>query len=290
MKIPGQQIARFLERIEKKEIRKLNKEKRKKLTLAVVLVGNSPEQLSFVKIKKKLAKKLAIKFDLIHLKRTPSFEKFMHLVKEKAVDAKTGGIIIQQPLPSQLQTDCLYDFLPLDKEIEGHHRKTSFLPPIGLATITLLKYVFANGKIDSHLLVDPKADRTLMKRALRNKKVVLLGRGFTGGRPVGKTLSYFGINFINVNSATPNPTEYLKQADIIISAVGKKVISPEMLKPGVVLINVGLRREGNQLKGDYEEKEIQKIASYYTPTPGGIGPLDSLYLYHNLIQAVKLQK
>ena len=63
-----------------------------------------------------------------------------------------------------------------------------------------------------------------------------------------------------------------------------------MLKPGVILINVGLRKEQGKLKGDYEEKEIKEIASYYTPTPGGIGPIDVIYLYKNLVDAAKLQK
>lgn len=63
-----------------------------------------------------------------------------------------------------------------------------------------------------------------------------------------------------------------------------------MLKPGVVLINIGLRREGGKLKGDYDEKEVRDLAGFYTPTPGGIGPIDILYLYKNLIEAAKMQK
>ncbi len=77
---------------------------------------------------------------------------------------------------------------------------------------------------------------------------------------------------------------------MIITAVGKKVLTPQMLKKGVILINVGLRRENNKLKGDYDEKEIKDIASFYTPTPGGVGPIDVVYLFKNLVDAAKLQK
>ena len=75
-----------------------------------------------------------------------------------------------------------------------------------------------------------------------------------------------------------------------MTAVGKKILTPDVLKPEVILINVGLRRENNKLKGDYDEKEIKEIASFYSSTPGGIGPVDVLYLYKNLIEAAKLQR
>jgi methylenetetrahydrofolate dehydrogenase (NADP+)/methenyltetrahydrofolate cyclohydrolase len=133
-------------------------------------------------------------------------------------------------------------------------------------------------------------DRRFFKKAFRNKKIVLMGRGITGGKPIGKTLTDAKINYIGINSKTPDATTYLKEADVIVTAVGKKVILPEMLKPGVVLINVGLRRENGRLRGDYDEAEIKKIASFYTPTPGGIGPIDVMYLYKNLIESYKLQK
>ncbi|MBI3366284.1 bifunctional 5,10-methylene-tetrahydrofolate dehydrogenase/ 5,10-methylene-tetrahydrofolate cyclohydrolase, partial [Candidatus Roizmanbacteria bacterium] len=71
---------------------------------------------------------------------------------------------------------------------------------------------------------------------------------------------------------------------------GKKVIFPEIIKPGVILINVGLRRENGRLKGDYDESEVKTIASFYTPTPGGVGPIDVMYLYKNLIESYRLQK
>lgn len=289
MEIPGKRIARILEIIQKKAVRELKK-KRIRPKLVVFLVGDSPDQISFVRIKRKLAGKLGIEFELIHLKKTPSFESFIHILKEKASDIKTSGVIIQHPLPTQLTTNCIFDFVPLEKEIEGHRRKTTFIPPIGLAVMTILKYIYSGTKINSSLLLSPKSDRSFLKRTLRTKKVVLIGRGQTGGQPIGRTLTDFGINYISINSETPEPAEYLKQADVIISAVGKKVLQPDMIKPGAILINAGLRKENGHLKGDYDEKEVKNLAGFYTPTPGGIGPIDVLYLYHNLIQAAKLQK
>ncbi|MBI4226300.1 bifunctional 5,10-methylenetetrahydrofolate dehydrogenase/5,10-methenyltetrahydrofolate cyclohydrolase [Candidatus Roizmanbacteria bacterium] len=288
MEIHGKKIASSFEKILKKEAKKLRKKTPLKLT--VFLVGQASDQLSFVKIKAKIAKRLGIGFELIHLKDTPSFENFMHKIKEKSQDPKTTAIIIQQPLPAQLSTESIYEYIPSLKEIEGHKRKTPFFPPIGLATLTILKYIYAKSRNNSYLIIDIHKEKTLFKKLFRNKRLVLVGRGITGGRPIGKTLTQARINFINVNSQTPDPQSYYKEADVIITAVGKKIITADMIKPGVVLINVGIRREAGKLRGDYDEKEIKDIAGFYTTTPGGIGPIDVLHLYKNLIDAAKMQK
>lgn len=288
MVIDGKKIADFIASLLKKELRKRKKKRAPKLI--VFLIGDSAEQRSYIKIKSLVAKKLGIKFELVHIKSTPSFESFAHRIKDASLDPETTAIIIQQPLPAQLSTDSLFEYIADNKEIEGHKRKTQFTPPVGLAVLTVLKYIFGTQTIDHHLIVNLKKDKKLFKKVFRNKKIVLIGRGITGGKPIGKTLSDAKINYIGINSKTPEPATYLKEADIIISAAGKKVINPEALKPGVVLINVGLRRENGKLKGDYDENEVKNIAGYYTPTPGGLGPIDIVYLYKNLIEAYKIQK
>lgn len=283
MKIPGEKIAKFLIKLLKKSIKK-----NQKITLAVILAGENPEQISFIKSKEKIAKKLGINFKFIHLKKTPSFQEFLSFIKKLASDKDINGIVIQQPLPAKLMTESLYTYLPKEKEIEGHHPKSPFLPPIGQAVLTILKYIYITKKINKEILINLEKDTSIFKKIFHNKKVVLIGKGITGGKPIGKTLSKAKINYLNIHSKTPNPEFYYKEADVIISAVGKKILAPEMLKPGVVLINVGLYKEGNKLKGDYEEKEIKKIASYYTPIIGGTGILDVVYLYKNLIDSFNL--
>lgn len=288
MDINGKKISSFILKQIKNDVKKLNK--KSKINLTVFLVGSSEDQLSYVKIKSKIAKELGIGYSLIHLKSTPNFISFAKRIKQNVIDKNIKGIIIQQPLPAQLSTDSIFDYIPVEKEIEGHRKKAIFYPPIGLATLTIIKYIFSGKKIDNRLIVDIKKDRSFFKKFLKNKKIVLIGRGTTGGKPIGKVLQEVKINYININSQTINPQEYLQSADIIITAVGKKVIEPANLKPGVILINFGLRREGGKLKGDYDDKEVKNIASYYTPTPGGAGPIDVAYLYKNLVEAAKLQK
>jgi len=289
MVIEGKKIATRLEKALLKEVKVLGK-KKKHLHLTVFLVGESADQTSFVRIKRQIAHSLGIEFEFVHLKNIPAFMDFIKSIKEKSCDKKVTGIIVQQPLPSHLQTDSIYDFISDKKEIEGHKHKSPFLPPIGLATLTIFKYVFGTQKINENLFVDFPKDGSFFKRTFKNKKVVLIGRGLTGGKPIGHALSLAKINYFSINSTTPNPEEYYRNADVIISAVGRKIITPEILKPGVILINVGLHHDNAKLKGDYEEKEIKNIASFYTPVVGGLGPIDVLYLYKNLVDAAKAQK
>jgi methylenetetrahydrofolate dehydrogenase (NADP+)/methenyltetrahydrofolate cyclohydrolase len=281
-------VVESLEKELKKEIAKVSK--KHKLKLVVFLVGESPEQLSFVRIKQKTAKNLGVDFELIQYAKPPTFEPFLRKIKEVSQDPTVTGIIIQQPVPPQLSTESMYDFIDLKKEIEGHRRKTEFFSPLGLAVMTLLKYIYIHPKADFNLFINRKKDFESLRRVLKHKQIIVIGRGKTGGAPIVKTLSEAKINFMGTNSQTPNPHEYYREADIIIPAVGKKILTADMLKPGVVLINVGMRHEDEKLKGDYDEKEIDSVAAHWTPTPGGIGPLDVLYLYKNLLDAAKMQK
>src|SRR3989338_7682700 len=250
MEINGHNIALLIEKYLRKEVKKLGK--KRKIKLSTFLVGNSAEQLSYVKIKAKTAKRLGIIFELIHLKSVPSFEKFMHLIKEKSQEPRTTGIIIQQPLPAQLSTASIYEYIPAAKEIEAHKNKSAFYPPLGLAVLTLLKSIFLKARKAEDALINLEKEKSYFKKLFRSKRVVLIGRGITGGQPIGKTLTEARINFINVNSQTTEPHTYYKEADVIVTAVGKKILTPDVLKPEVILINVGLRRENNKLKGDYD--------------------------------------
>ena len=287
MVIDGRSIALLLNKDIEKTIKKLKKSQPK---LVVFLIGESSEQLSFVKIKNRVARKLGVKFEFIHYQKTPLFEEFVRYLKKKAIAKETTGVIIQQPLPASLATETIYHYIPVEKEVEGHHPKSPFLPPVGLAVLTALKSALLGGVVNEKVIISPKKDVSFFQRKLKNKKIVLVGQGLTGGLPIGKTLNYFKIDFFAVNSKTENKESYYQQADVLITAVGKKIISPKNLKPGVILINVGLRKENGKLKGDYDEKEIKNIASFYTSTPGGVGPINVAYLFKNLVDAALIQK
>jgi len=286
MKIDGKRIAKIIIDYLGKKAKKLKKPP----FLAVFLVNDSDENLSFVKVKETAVKKISGKFQLFHFKQTPDFESFANKLKQVAEDPNVDGVIVQQPLPPSLSTESLFNYIPTKKEIEGHKKKSPFFPPLGLAVMTIIKYIFKAGDKTNvkEIIFRPKKDLDFFKRVLKRKKIVLIGRGKTGGQPIGQTLSSLKINFINVHSQTPNAQIFYQDADIIISAVGKKILTKEVLKPRVILISVGLRKEENKWKGDYDENEIKNVASFYTPTPGGLGPLDIAYLLYNLVEANKI--
>ena len=152
MIIPCKKIAQELERGLKKEVKELKK-KKKSIKLVVFLIGSSPDQLSFVKIKQNIAKKLGVKFQFIHIKTTPTFENLIRLIRETSHNPETTGIIIQQPLPAQLSTDSIYDFIDIKKEIEAHRRKTEFFPPLGLAVLTIFKQLYISPKLIKNCLL-----------------------------------------------------------------------------------------------------------------------------------------
>ncbi len=288
MLIPVKKILKELEIELKNEVSKLSK--KNKLKLVLFMVGDTPEQLVFVKAKQKMAKKLGVAFKLVQYKTVPSFEPLLRKIKEKSLETDVTGIAVQQPLPPQLSTESMFDFIALNKEIEGHRRKTEFYSPLALAFLTLLKFIYIHPEIDKKLFLDNKRDFESIRRVLKHKQIVYITNESAQGKPVTKTLSELKINFIGINPFTSNPQEYYKEADIIISSVGKKVLTPEMLKQGVVLFNVGVRDENGKLIGDYDEKEIDDVSAYHTGISENMEDLDILYLFKNLVDAAKMQK
>ncbi|MGB9707316.1 MAG: tetrahydrofolate dehydrogenase/cyclohydrolase catalytic domain-containing protein, partial [Microgenomates group bacterium] len=280
MELPTKKIAdAFINFLKKK------KRGKKNLTLAVVLIKPTAKQVYFVNLQKKLAKKIGLRLKVCHLSERIAFQKLIVYLKELSNNKQIKGVTIPFPLPARLMTESLFDYIPPEKEIEGHHRKSPFLPPIGLAILTILKYVFINQKINKKLFINLKVDAQIFKKAFHNKKVVLIGKGSTAGKMISQTLTKAKINFLNIHSKTPNPEKYYKEADVIISAVGKKVILPEYLRSNAVLINVGLNFENKKITGDYEIDEIKNLASYYTPITNGVDLLNTLYLFKNLVDS-----
>ena len=285
MKVPCRQIAESIEKLLQKETDAL-KNRGIQPKLVTFLLDPTPEQQSFVSIKERVGKRIGIDFELVSLQKLPKQHELNQLISQYAEDSKTTGIIIQLPLPHEIDKQELYNKIPPEKEIEGHITNSHFQFPLSLAVLTGIKYIFSE-KTDEAGIVDFKHDATFFTKVLQNKKVVIAGRGPTGGEPISKTFNELHIKHTLVHSQTKNPDNIFKEADIIVTATGKQIIHAGNIKKDVILLNVGLRKENNKLKGDYYEEEIAEIASYYTETPGGLGPLDVLYLYKNVIDAAK---
>lgn len=288
MKIDGRKIAAGVLKDLKVEVKKL---KKKKIIphLAVILVGNDAASISYIKQKQQAVKKIGAKVILHHFKKTPPYQKIAEYIKELSNDPGVHGVIVQRPLPPSLSAQSLIGRISLKKDVDGFLPKTPFTPPIGLAISKILGHIYFHEILKRRTPREDFSKKLLS--FLKNKKIVLIGRGETAGQPIAETLSKNRLNFIIINSQTEHPEEYIKQADIVISTVGKPgIVKPGDLKPGVILVGIGIRTEKHKLKGDYEEGEVSKIAAYYTPTPRGTGPVNVACLMQNLIFAAELQK
>ncbi|KKQ38605.1 MAG: Bifunctional protein FolD [Candidatus Roizmanbacteria bacterium GW2011_GWA2_37_7] len=253
--------------------------------LVTILLGQQPEQLSFVNIKKRKAEKIGIDFEFIHLSSVPAFHDFLFELEKKVQHPSTTGVIIQHPLPSNYDFQKLYSIIPSSKEIESHLTNSFFQFPLSLAVLSGIKYIYSKDKTPIHAIVDFHNDISFFQNVLHDKNIVIAGKGPTGGGPISKAIEEIGVPYTRIDSRTQNSSEIFQNADIIITATGKKIINAQNIKPGVILLNVGLRKEHGLLKGDFDEEEIRLKAAWYNITPKGLGPLDVSYLYKNLLQS-----
>lgn len=278
MRIDGKEIAqRILDNLKKQKVT---------AHLAIVLVDHDPASAAYVRQKELKAKKIGCKTTICNLEFGPPVggSELITLINQLNKNKKVHGIIVQQPLPPQIDVEKITEAINPEKDIDGFHPKTRFKMPIALAVLTILEEIYNNE-------VKVRGDLSALNNWLKRKNIVIIGKGKTGGGPIIEMFKKMGIEPSVIDSKTINCERLTKKADLIISAVGKSsIVKARMIKRGVILISVGLHKEADgKLHGDYEENEIKNIASFYTPTPGGVGPVNVACLLKNLIQAATRQ-
>lgn len=241
--------------------------------IAILTLGSEEAWNTYVGQKIKLAKRLGLKSTLINIGH-PNEEELVDCIDKLNHNDNVTGIIVQRPMPSSISIDKIISAIDPDKDIDGFRKDSKFGVPSFLAVKRILSYIATK-------------QNSGLKKWLSEKRIVVIGKGETAGMPAIKGLRSLGINPQIIDSKTRDKKDILKKADIIISAVGKKVIEKEGIKKDVILIGIGINKSNGKLKGDYDEDEIKKVASFYTSTPGGVGPLNLAYLFKNLIDAGK---
>lgn len=249
-------------------------------TIAVIQIGENPSSTSYIKQKQKAAERISAK--LIHFayeeKAIP--KKLINKIAELNSDPTINGIIVQRPVPKKFESSGLLDSIINDKDIDGFNQNSPFDPPIARAVLKVLETI-KNLQGGNHI---PSA-------ALSSKSILILGVGETGGGPIAKTFEKLKIKYEPADIKTPEKKrlKLIKNADVIISCVGKaNLITGSMIKTGAICIGVGISRsDDNKLKGDFDEETINDVAGFYTPTPGGTGPLNVAFLMSNLVDATK---
>ena len=291
MKIYGREIAQIILDNLKREIVEL-RGKGIIPHLAIILVGNDKASKVYVEQKEKKANEIGAKASIYTLHETTTQNEILEIITKLNNDHTIHGIIVQKPLPHGINSEIIDKATHRTKDIDAFHKDSSYPMPLPKAIIEILKIIFRKLETSSWTSIgvinDDKNDSNFYN-FLKNKNIVVIGKGETGGRPIISTLKDIGIEPIVIDSKTINSNEITLNADIIICTVGKRnIINRSNIKQDVILIGVGMQKgEDEKLYGDYDEKEIEKIASYYTPIPGGVGPVNVAMLLKNLLLATK---
>ena len=248
-----------------------------KPTLAVILVGENPASQIYVRNKKKTAEKLGINSLSIEYPSDISEEELLNKIKELNSDEKVTAILVQLPLPAHINKNRIIDAILPQKDVDG-------LTPYNLGKLFSGEepYVYPCTPKGILLLLDEYNIK------LEGKNIVVVGRSNLVGKPVAQMLLKRNATVTMCHSHTQNLSEITKTADLIVSAVGKKVIGEKMLKSDCVVIDVGIFRDENgKISGDVDFENVSKTAAYISPVPGGVGPMTIASLMLNTVELAR---
>ncbi len=247
--------------------------------LAVVIVGDDPASRTYVNNKKKACAEAGIYSEEYALPATTSQEELMTLVQKLNAKKDINGILVQSPLPNGLDEEAVVEAINSEKDVDAFH-------PSNVGRIMIGNFCF--------LPCTPAGVIELIHSEnieIAGKNCVVIGRSNIVGKPMAMLLLHNNGTVTICHSKTKNLKEVCKNADILVAAVGKpKFVTADMIKPGAVVIDVGMDRDENgKLCGDVDYVNVEKIASYITPVPGGVGPMTIAMLLKNTVVAAKRQ-
>ena len=275
--IDGKQISKDIKEELKAEVASLAAQGRK-CCLAVIQVGNDPASSVYVGNKKKACAYVGIESLAYELPEETTEEELLTIIDKLNKDANVHGILCQLPLPKHINEDHVIKAISPKKDVDGFHPQN-----VGALVIGERGFVSCT----------PAGIIQLLKRSnieMDGKHCVVVGRSNIVGKPMSLLMLRENATVTICHSHTKNLKEICKEADILIVAIGKpQFIGKEYVKDGAVVIDVGIHRdENNKLCGDVKYDEVEPIASYITPVPGGVGPMTIAMLMHNCVEAMKL--
>ena len=259
----------------KQEVSKLST----KPKLVVIQVGEDPASNVYVKQKGKMAEYIGYNFEHIKLPSNVLEEELLTLIDNLNNDKEISGILVQMPLPSQINTKIVQNRVIASKDVDG------------LTDINTGKLVH---NVDALVSCTPMGIVDLLKEyniPIKGKHVVIVGRSDLVGKPLINLFLNEDATVTTCHSKTNNLESITRLADILVVAIGKKeFIKDNMVKEGAVVIDVGINRHNDRLYGDVDFDTVSKKASYITPVPGGVGPMTVAELAKNVLNAYKINR
>ncbi|HDD4238182.1 TPA: bifunctional methylenetetrahydrofolate dehydrogenase/methenyltetrahydrofolate cyclohydrolase FolD [Staphylococcus aureus] len=277
--LDGKQIAKDYRQGLQDQVEAL-KEKGFTPKLSVILVGNDGASQSYVRSKKKAAEKIGMISEIVHLEETATEEEVLNELNRLNNDDSVSGILVQVPLPKQVSEQKILEAINPDKDADGFH-------PINIGKLYIDEQTFVP--------CTPLGIMEILKHAdidLEGKNAVVIGRSHIVGQPVSKLLLQKNASVTILHSRSKDMASYLKDADVIVSAVGKPgLVTKDVVKEGAVIIDVGNTPDENgKLKGDVDYDAVKEIAGAITPVPGGVGPLTITMVLNNTLLAEKMRR
>ncbi|MBR9066699.1 bifunctional methylenetetrahydrofolate dehydrogenase/methenyltetrahydrofolate cyclohydrolase FolD [Staphylococcus aureus] len=277
--LDGKQIAKDYRQGLQNQVEAL-KEKGFTPKLSVILVGNDGASQSYVRSKKKAAEKVGMISEIVHLEETATEEEVLNELNRLNNDDSVSGILVQVPLPKQVSEQKILEAINPDKDVDGFH-------PINIGKLYIDEQTFVP--------CTPLGIMEILKHAdidLEAKNAVVIGRSHIVGQPVSKLLLQKNASVTILHSRSKDMASYLKDADVIVSAVGKPgLVTKDVVKEGAVIIDVGNTPDENgKLKGDVDYDAVKEIAGAITPVPGGVGPLTITMVLNNTLLAEKMRR
>ncbi|XP_057840070.2 bifunctional protein FolD 2 isoform X2 [Cryptomeria japonica] len=283
--IDGKAIAQEIRNEVAVEVSKMRDALGKVPGLAVVLVGARKDSETYVRSKKKACVEAGIASLGIDLPEDSSEEEVEKAVRTFNDDPSIHGVLVQLPLPQHINEEKILNTISIEKDVDGFH-------PLNIGRLAM------QGRKPLFVPCTPKGCIELLLRSgidMMGKKAVVIGRSNIVGMPVSMLLQRHNATVTIVHSYTKNPTDFTREADILVAAAGvPNLVRGDWLKPGAVVIDVGINavedpnaKRGYRLVGDVCYEEASRIASAITPVPGGVGPMTIAMLLSNTLESAK---
>jgi methylenetetrahydrofolate dehydrogenase (NADP+)/methenyltetrahydrofolate cyclohydrolase len=246
--------------------------------LATVIAGSDPGSQMYVRLKHRTCEQVHIGSVGIELPADATTGRVLEAIRRLNDDADINGILVQLPLPEQIDADRVIRAVRTDKDVDGFH-------PLNLGLLF-------SGK-PNFIPCTPKGIMTLLAEYhidVAGMQAVVIGRSIDVGRPMAALLTNADATVTLCHSRTKNLADEVKRADILVSAAGRAhFITAEMVKPGAVVIDVGINQLNGRLVGDVDFSGVREVAGAITPVPGGVGPMTIATLMENTFLAAKLR-
>lgn len=276
--LTGKEVAQKMDQDIQKEVQEL-KAGGVNPALKIMIVGDAADSLAYANSARKMAEKNGIACDIEQLPGTTSQDDFVNTLKQRNADKNIHGIIVMRPFPKQIREDVVKYILSPEKDVDCFN-------PVNAGKVMA-------GDMTGFPPATPQAVMEILRFyqiPMAGKDAVVIGRSMVVGKPLSMLLLGENATVTVCHSKTQDLPGVCRKADILVAAIGKaRMITPNYIKPGATVMDVGINVEGDKLFGDVDTEPAKDVAGAITPVPGGVGTVTTRVLLKHVVKAARLQ-